>query len=335
MRKRYKAAIVGCGFIAGLRDHPNQPTKLKKTLSHAAMYHSSSRTDLVAAVDVDERRLHEFSKIWEIPYSFSHLEEMISEISPDIVSICTPGNTHSDVVQILGYSPVRAIFCEKPLAYDVRTARYICKAVQNKIFYMNFFRSWDSAIQIVKSELNHGIRGRISTAIFHHSLGIRENACHVVDILLNLFGYPLRVEILRVKGREGKDYLCDFLFEYDDFNAYVLENRKVSGNYFNLEILTDNGKYQSEDNGLSMFWHPFEDSGLFPGIKWISAERIRIESTILTAMSKILDRIITDLDKGNTKSREEHYLNIIEITELLYKGAEKKYEKQISNFWRA
>ena len=97
----YKAGIIGCGRIgAGLKD------------SHITAYDDCENTELVSACDL------RFAGSWDRFSGFTtyiHYPTMVQREHLDIVSVCTPPETHCQIV--LDTAPfVKAIYCEKPMA---------------------------------------------------------------------------------------------------------------------------------------------------------------------------------------------------------------------------
>ncbi|GAA2076407.1 Gfo/Idh/MocA family oxidoreductase [Pseudolysinimonas kribbensis] len=76
----YRVAIVGTGEIAS--EHA------------AALRRLSDRARLVGAVDVDEARVAEFARRWDVPSSFEALTRLLASETLDVVHICTPPSTH-------------------------------------------------------------------------------------------------------------------------------------------------------------------------------------------------------------------------------------------------
>ena len=102
MVRVYKAAIIGCGKIAG-GYQVNNP-KDKSVLTHAKAYAVHGRTRITAAVDADRKKLSKFCKAWKIPFGYTDVKRMLAQERPDIVSICTPSQTHEDILRPVSYT---------------------------------------------------------------------------------------------------------------------------------------------------------------------------------------------------------------------------------------
>jgi predicted dehydrogenase len=83
--RRFRAAIVGAGAIA-------ESAHLPALRAHAR------RVELVAAVDVDPRRVEAFAQRHRIAGAYGSLAEMLEKQKPDLVHVCTPPAAHVDAV---------------------------------------------------------------------------------------------------------------------------------------------------------------------------------------------------------------------------------------------
>jgi predicted dehydrogenase len=96
----YRTAIIGCGRISH---------------THAATYRRHPDIDLIAGVDVNAENLETFRSHWEVPHGFADYETMLSEIRPDLVSICTYVGTHWPMLKACAAAGVQGVICEKPM----------------------------------------------------------------------------------------------------------------------------------------------------------------------------------------------------------------------------
>ena len=80
-----RAAIVGCGQIAGGYDHNSSPSEVR---THAKAYKLQTMTELVAVADADAGQVLAFAATWDIPGHYTDFCEMLATEKPDIVSRC-------------------------------------------------------------------------------------------------------------------------------------------------------------------------------------------------------------------------------------------------------
>ena len=107
---RYKVGIIGCGHIA-----------IEDEDSHLKGYQECS--DVKTIIFCDNKK----TEAYGIKVDYSDYMEMVKNEHLDIVSVCTPVETHVEVVcDIAPY--VKAIYCEKPISYSLAAADSMIQA---------------------------------------------------------------------------------------------------------------------------------------------------------------------------------------------------------------
>lgn len=114
----YRCGLIGCGFIG--TEAPD---------NHFKAYQSNSKTTVITLCDTDGQRvIQTFNKYstlppgtWPTDSLWIEYIPMVQKMNLDIVSVCTPVETHKEIV--CGIAPfVRAIWCEKPIAATLEDA---------------------------------------------------------------------------------------------------------------------------------------------------------------------------------------------------------------------
>jgi predicted dehydrogenase len=109
--KTYTAAVIGVG-AAAQSNVKGGGHRIGYT--HGQMYRTHPRTALVAAADINRENLDAFAKQFEVPRGFLDHGEMLAQVTPDIVSICTWVGPHRRMIEDAARAGAKAIFCEKP-----------------------------------------------------------------------------------------------------------------------------------------------------------------------------------------------------------------------------
>ena len=89
------AVVVGCGAVGSDYDAGREG---KPPLSHAGAYRAHEATELVAGVDRHPEARRRFEDRWGVP-AYEELGAALAEHGPALVSICTPVETHLEVVR--------------------------------------------------------------------------------------------------------------------------------------------------------------------------------------------------------------------------------------------
>ena len=128
--------------------------------------------------DCDRTCVTCFSDLWpkgflptkEYSVWFEDYLTMVKTVSPDIVSVCTPDETHCQIVcDIAPY--VKAIFLEKPIALTLEDADKMIESCHKHhvILQVNHKRRW-------------------TRPVMRFSRGIMRNGTHAIDLLRQTFG---------------------------------------------------------------------------------------------------------------------------------------------------
>ena len=115
-RMPHRVALIGCGKIGSeLADDVRADGAGVNT--HAGAYRACPRTELIAVCDLNPARAERCERRWNVPAWYTDPIRLLDEQRPTIVSVCTPDQTHADVVRAaLLTEGVKAILAEKPLA---------------------------------------------------------------------------------------------------------------------------------------------------------------------------------------------------------------------------
>jgi predicted dehydrogenase len=184
----YKAAIIGCGKIGS--EYADDP-RITDIYTHAGAYTACPDTGLVAVCDMDPERAERCRKRWDVPAAFTDYRKMMDTVKPEIVSVCTPDETHAAILRdILAIPGVKAVFCEKPLAMDIRNAEEIvARAAKNAIpLTVNYSRRYAEQLFEIHESLAAGSIGTIHTVNGYYTKGTIHNGTHWFDLARFLVG---------------------------------------------------------------------------------------------------------------------------------------------------
>lgn len=188
-----KAIIIGCGRIAG--------SASVSTTTHAGAYQANPDVKLVACVDRTSSKAEAFAIKFACE-AFTNLSFALQKHRADIVSVCTPNNTHYAVVkEILNsfYLP-KVIFLEKPAcASRVELIELQNLALQKDVeIVVNHTRRFDSRYAKIRNCIRDNEFGFLLRADVVYYNGWQNNGVHVIDTLGYLFDAEL--EALKLTG---------------------------------------------------------------------------------------------------------------------------------------
>lgn len=191
--------IVGCGRIAG-------GSNLTGLNTHAGAYEAHREFDLVAAVDTDFSAAVAFASRYECePYEEVSLALKVHK--PDVVSVCTPDDTHFSVVSEILRSPYvpEVVFLEKPACRTPQELRSLIELSHESgtPVIVNHTRRFDNRLQVLRQCIRDGEFGEIRFVRVVYYGGWMHNGTHAVDTLSFLFDDEVEIDLLRGSLQSG------------------------------------------------------------------------------------------------------------------------------------
>ncbi len=232
----FKAAIIGCGNIAGGYDR-KVPTEW--SLTHAGAYYLCPETELVAVADPDTTKLKAFQKKWSIGRGYTSYEDMLDNETVDILSLCLPTQFHFEAFTSAADHDIKAVFCEKPLSNDLEQARQMKEMGIGKVVTVNYFRRFNPSLVELRRKVISGVYGKSVHATVRYTKGLFVNGSHLVDLARWLWGEPEKIDSMRIIGSNAKDPGVDFTLTFKNglrvFFAHVHDVQYV---FIDVDVLT-------------------------------------------------------------------------------------------------
>lgn len=292
--------IIGCGQIAGGYDEQNKSPSA--VLTHAGAYKKNDKFMLHACIDPDSRACQKFMHNWHIEAGFANLEDY-DPFTADVASICTPTENHEAVLETLLSTSVKAVFCEKPLAYDYKASCRLADLYEKAgiPLAINFLRRWDPAIQALKKELTDGKWGGIQAVTAFYNKGIFNTGSHILDLLTFLLGDMKLEEVSRWRvDYKVNDPTVDATFSTQSGSPVYLiglENKFYS--IVEISILTTEGRIDIESSGFNIRFRRIENGYRFPNNRYLDSGTVR-ETGLGHAMEMAVENIYSAI-KDNSE----------------------------------
>lgn len=216
------------------------------------------RFELAAVYSRTQERADSFAQKYDIPHTFTSLEEMAASPLIDAVYIASPNSCHAEQ-SILFMNHGKHVLCEKPFASNVREVKnMIAAAKKNNVALMEAMKPTLTpnflAIKNYVKEL--GVVRRYFSCYCQYSSrydnlknGVVENAFKlelsngaVMDLgvyaiypMVVLFGKPKKIDATGLLLSTGVDGQGAVNFEYEGMNATVLYS-KIANSSLPTEI---------------------------------------------------------------------------------------------------
>lgn len=145
--EKVKIGIIGTGSISNL---------------HMSGYIPLKNVEVIAACDINEERVKEFAKKYNIPNTFTDYNEMLKMEELDAVSVTAWNNIHAPA-SIASLNAGKHVLCEKPLALNAKQASEMVEASQKsgKILMVGFCRRFGDNAKALKELIDKGDLGNI------------------------------------------------------------------------------------------------------------------------------------------------------------------------------
>lgn len=145
-----RVVVVGCGNIA---EHGHLPA-----YQQAA---NDGLCDLVAVCDGDLPRAERLAELHGLR-AFASVDELLTKVRPDVISVATPPGAHRDVV-VRALDAGCHVLCEKPIALNLAQAREMVEAAERngRLLSICFQTRYSPEVVHVRERLQAGEFGHV------------------------------------------------------------------------------------------------------------------------------------------------------------------------------
>lgn len=256
----YTAAVIGVGR-AGSGGAKGGGHQIGYT--HAAMYRRAGRVDLAAAADISEENLAAFQEKFAARRAFSDYRQMLEQVRPAVVSICTYVGLHREMIEACASAGVKAVICEKPFVAspaDLTAVRALAERSGLRIALCHIRRYLPAMQRAV--ELFHGGAVGRPTLCFASLDGwdLSEMGSHWFDLFRFFNGDAAPLWVMgqaRVTNQRGFGHAMEdhavAVFEFANGCRGVLEAGRPHPGGFNILLAGSDGTIRIlEENTLSV-----------------------------------------------------------------------------------
>ena len=283
----YSVIIIGCGRIAGGgADEKNQ-------LTHAFAFKNNPDFALKACVDPDQKARVSFQQRWGVESAHTSFNIALEEHKGpfDVVSICSPDNTHEAFAIEAIKGGAKVVVLEKPAALTHLGVRrvYDCAKLHNCKLLVNFPRRYAPGFKKLRKDIALGCYGKIRKVVGVYNKGLRHNGVHHIDLAIDLFGELS----LRSIGGAAVDYdpldpTVDLVFDLSDGGSFHLVGTNCQDYaLFEMLIYTSKGSIIINDLGFRIEQRFSEPSELFSDFK-VLGEPTYLKSEFELAFSEMV-----------------------------------------------
>jgi predicted dehydrogenase len=280
------AVVVGCGAVGSDYDAGRDG---EPPLSHAGAYRAHEATKLVAGVDREPEARRRFEQRWSVP-AYDEVGAALTEHGPALVSICTPGETHLEVVRKAVGGGAKGLWVEKPLAGTRAEGAELLEAADGIALQVNFLRRFDPlhrrVVEVASPDLVH--------ADMRYSGTLSNFGSHAIDLFRWLAGEVSSVETLRAP--DGEPVL--FLASERGPTASLSRVQPGTTEIFEAYLFTNRGLMTLTGLGEQLTTWEAAASGLFAGVTQLGPPVTDPERGLVGAMAGGVESLVSHLRSG-------------------------------------
>ncbi|MFZ5447596.1 MAG: Gfo/Idh/MocA family protein [Thermodesulfobacteriota bacterium] len=253
----WRAAIVGCGKIAGLKDRPREHGVVT---THAQAYHRHPGFAMAAVVSQPLADAWRFQEIWSVPQVYASIGEMLAQEYLDVVSICTPNEFHFLQAQeiLLGPNRPKVLFIEKPVCLKATELHELLEISRQTgvAVLVNHTRRFDPAHLQSAELIQSGQLGLLLMGRGVYYGGWMHNGVHFIDTLRMLMNAePVIVSASPGKAPSGKpgDQNLDVHLALGQAPVAVESFDEAYYQLFEMELRFERGRLRFLDFGSRIY----------------------------------------------------------------------------------
>ncbi|GHU47599.1 oxidoreductase [Spirochaetia bacterium] len=241
---KLNVAIIGLGRIASLLE---DDTRREKPCTHAGAVRANPDCILMGGMDTNEKRRRLFAERWNVPV-FANAGAMLQELKPDIVTIATEPDSHTEYCQLAAGLGVSVLVCEKPLSDSLNGAQRIAALLKkNSKILVNHERRYSNEYikaQALIAEKRLGTLLSVHARIYFGQKRrlvnmLWDDATHLVDAIRFLCGAQIKHGMTwgtALTEKKGTAYLLSTLHKEDDSDVPCCIEVGAERDYLVFEI---------------------------------------------------------------------------------------------------
>jgi predicted dehydrogenase len=320
-----KALIVGCGKIAGGQDNEKS--------THAGVYLANNGVEIVACFDIDTAKGKIFSEVYHCQAE-QNLQDALDKHQPDIVSVCTPDNTHFETAKniLTSKQNPKLIFLEKPACQtDTELDELIILSEQNDIpIVVNHTRRFDQHHQQLRERIAEDEFGDLVTVNITYYSGWEHNGVHIIDSLSFLFDDSIEIKEItnKIESPYPNDLTLELKATFKQSSAKINITSFEENFYqlFEIDIRFTNARLRLEDFGERILLEKKYINDIDENVIKLVDNGLRDKTE--TPMEQAIAKIVQSLEQNNSTLLDGFLLQDISQTmQTIWQG--QKMAEQI------
>ena len=247
----YKILIAGCGNIGALYDWDND-----KVLTHAKAFAMQGNFK-VSFFDKDYSLSEKVAKRYHAELTNDLEEATLNQF--DCLSICTPTDTHFDILKNAFAANVKVIVCEKPVSRDKQQlqdlAEYYKKASSKVV--VNYIRRFLPAYEKLREAVSGiSINEKLTNIAIRYQRGFVNNCSHAFDLIEYLTFSEISLHKIQasnsVLDHFADDPTLSLQANWNGINVNILGLSNVLFSHFEIDLYFQYHKIEIRNAGADI-----------------------------------------------------------------------------------
>ena len=198
--KTYRVGIIGLGRMGStICEEVVGYEAFRLPYSIAGACGASDRLELACGSDILSEKRDAFREKWGCEALYADFEEMLRQERPDLVAICTKGDTHAELAVAVAEAGAPMMYLEKAMACSMTEADAVREAVERNetVFNTGVLRRFKDHYQAMRRMVQEGEIGAPQAVVQLSAGSLLHSNIHAVDFAMFMLGEP---QAARVRG---------------------------------------------------------------------------------------------------------------------------------------
>tara|TARA_B100000315_G_C14469725_1_gene537719 strand:+ start:75 stop:1085 length:1011 start_codon:yes stop_codon:yes gene_type:complete len=303
----YRAAVIGLGNI-GFKydlDETRKGIAGKGIKTHVSAYQNSKHVDLSGVVEIDDQSINKFKSKYPSISVYKSVSQLMMKEKIDFISICTPAESHSQILNEIIKYPIKGILCEKPIADNLVDARSMINLCEKRevLLTINHGRRWHGTYLAVNKLLGNGKIGKIQSVNSIYPGEVFNIGTHLFDAIRMLIQKnPLMLSGFFYPSSNSTDPSISGWIEFEDnIHCTVTTNGTRLNMIFEIDLIGSEGRIKILNNGSKIELYMFQDSLIYGGFR----ELVLMDQPLIESKDVLMEAVqenIKIFEKEKNKS---------------------------------
>lgn len=317
--RTYRVGIVGLGRMGStICDEIVGYPAFALPYSIAGACRASERLELVCGADLLPEKREAFGEHWGVSALYEDFEEMIAREQPELVAICTRGETHAELGIAVAEAGVPMMYLEKAMACSLREADGLRDAClrHGTVFNTGVLRRFDERYQWARTLIARGEIGTPHTVVQYSGGSLLHGGIHIVDTMMYLLGEPRALSV-RGELRPADLTLEDNRLDQDPGAVFEVAfeggatGYAITGGGWDIEVFGSEGSIRATNNGIDWSWRKLtRDADKWPAYREAAFPQVGFRSSTINCLEDLVEAYETGRPALNNVEQCHHSTEI-------------------------